>query len=169
MKGFWSPIPLPVGDWTITTCIRWTGGAIYTSAAWNYASAGIVLGDDTTPYTFLLAAELAEQFYTVASCSGYTSYNRNYFSVLNSNEMWQLAPSLNLYFLRVTKVGTVYTTQWSLNGITWTTTTNGGTGILQPTSDLSLALIPTRWGIGTQYIPYPGSWDILFAEVTSAT
>jgi hypothetical protein len=160
---FLSASPTIVGGtnnvWTITATIRYAGIGVAGSTN-LYQNVGIFLLDEND-HRFMWGISLGISFFASAHAAGFTGHTRNYYSALNSPEMSDLNPANYTYHVRIrhTSAG-LYFTEYSRDGRNWSISTNGGTNVLL--YGIGSQLIPTRWGIGCEYIPAGlANWDIL--------
>jgi hypothetical protein len=96
-----------------------------------------------------------------AAVAGFTGHTRNYYGGLNANNLQSTA---GITWVRLRFDGVNYISEYSIDGINWVITTVGGTNIFNWGGG---AISPTRWGVGTQFIPPSlGTWDIYQLEQT---
>ena len=163
----WLP-PVPTlqvgagGIWTIKMCTRYHPTDARGGDGNPYSSINIVLFDESdhrfmfgpqdSPYGPLLLS---------ASACGFSGHYRNYYGGLTSNN---LHTSNGITWVRLRFDGTNYISEYSIDGATWSVSTVGGANIFNWGGG---AIIPTRWGVGTQYIPNSlGIWDIYQLDQT---
>jgi hypothetical protein len=121
---------------------------------------------------FQFGPQLTGSFFANAHTCGFSGHTRTAFSELETKEFSQLTPALSTYWVRVRFDGTDYHTEYSQTGYQWFTGTNGvgtsgGHNVLKWGTNSGDIITPSRYALGTQFIPNTQRlWDVLQFRVS---
>jgi hypothetical protein len=150
------------GIWTIKMCTKYRPTSARAGEGNPFSSINIVLLD-ASDNRFMFGPQdgTSGPLTLSAAAAGFTNHTRNYYGGINANNMHT---SNGITWVRLRFDGTNYISEYSVDGYIWILTTVGGTNIFNWGGG---AIVPTSWGVGTQYIPPSLTvWDIYQLEQT---